>query len=127
MKLKIYNRQNIVSARATKLKPRITISYKPGLIAFSKSATELLGLKKDTKLSFYQDETRPKDWYIGVDADPEGFALRLDKSVRPAFNSTPLARLILDSIGATGTQRLLIAPKPTDDGLWVIITSSAKN
>ena len=42
---------------------------KAGLFHFSKDLGIALELKEEDKVSFYQDETQPKDWYFAIEKE----------------------------------------------------------
>jgi hypothetical protein len=95
MKLKIYNQENsknVISGKAL-----IRIARKSGLITFSKSACEKLGLTLNDKLNICQDEESPLDFYIHKTAHPSGFELRIKAPAKTgaAFNCAKLSNLIL--------------------------------
>lgn len=65
MELNIYNKECISLSYAG---PAVRLT-KQGVIYFTKTAMELLNLSDGNMVSFANDKTRPKDWYLFRDAD----------------------------------------------------------
>ena len=96
MELKIFNKENSSLVKTGEATVRINTTA--GLISFSKDATQLLGIAKDSKISFAQDSKNKEDWYIFQDAE-KGFTVRINTdSSGSDFNSTPLAKEIMMSV-----------------------------
>lgn len=65
MELNIYNKECISQSYAG---PAVRLT-KQGVIYFTKTAMELLNLSDGNTVSFANDKTRLKDWYMFRDAD----------------------------------------------------------
>ncbi|HEY5591548.1 MAG TPA: hypothetical protein VIK55_11085 [Paludibacter sp.] len=135
MKLKEFNTSN--SKMALPGEPTLRINSKAGLLGFSKAASVILGLTDQTKIIFVQDEDNPTDWYIKITSEENGFSLRRKENTSEfAFNNTPIAKLILESIK---TDRLKLAFKACgfkicktpveieNEKYWLIITADPLN
>ena len=95
MKLKIYNSDNTNISH--KGKKTIRIHKKGGLFSFSKSAQEMIGIIKGSRIDIAQDEESPRDFYIHKTSDPSGFHIHSKfDNLGATFNSAKLADLILD-------------------------------
>ncbi len=92
MKLKCFDTSvvGVVSAR-----PYIRINGKTGLIGFNSTLTRNLNLSKGDRVSFYQDESSPKDWYLARSGD--GFAVRM-KEESSSLNNVHTAKSLIESL-----------------------------
>ncbi|RYY23498.1 MAG: hypothetical protein EOP41_06415 [Sphingobacteriaceae bacterium] len=104
-----------------------------GIISLNKKAYELMDLEPGNGLEIYQDEEKPKDWYIAISDASKSLICRLDeKKNKICFNSAIAARDIfkcLDNNNPPKGASLLIgkaAIKYGDLQLWPIITASYK-
>lgn len=91
-----------------------TVSFDvQGKILFNKAAVSVIrqGRKEkgkgndDIRVTFFQDQDHPADWYLSADY-PEGYAAKVLKSGACSIIHRPLARKILDSLSATGSARV---------------------
>ncbi|MCK6611576.1 MAG: hypothetical protein L6Q78_11110 [Bacteroidia bacterium] len=122
MKLKIFD--NETSMRAKAGRNSINVSFKKGLIRFSSMLVNTMHLKKGDCISFGQDESNPKDWYLFK--SKTGFELRMNKELL-LLNNIGTVRAISDSLGIDYSTSFLVAKEPIkSDGIeyWPIITKS---
>jgi len=78
--------------------PYVHLNGKNGVIAFSRKASEMIGLTDKCGISVFQDEDSPRDWFVALDSDAQAFKVR--KTVSGfCFNNSGIARRILDCIG----------------------------
>ena len=80
--------------------PRMRI-VRQGTITFNRSAEEMMKLGKTTRLSFYQDDEYPEDWFVVCEPDSSnGFKLRFkpNENNRSLIQSASITRKILDSL-----------------------------
>lgn len=130
MKLITYNETNIRSGVRSD-KCVISISLKGGAIRFSRKLAEILGLEKN-KIVIAQDSDRPQDWFIQVDNSDAGIAVRLSTKTKAGqwiIQSAKVVRLIATSCKldlSGGGYTFQVSDTPDDDGLYAIITRSAK-
>jgi hypothetical protein len=107
-----------------------TISFaKAGMITISGAAVAILKLKEGDKVSIFQDEEEPKDWYIAP--DPAGFEIRPIKSGKAwAFNNAAIAGAVRLALKAEGSVVFPIAAEPAleSEGLqcYAILTAVMK-
>lgn len=132
MALVKYNTSNLAYIREGGATIRIN---RKSAIAISKDAVVMMELSAGDTVGFFQDDEEPYDWYIAK--DPEGFTLRDNgKSSGLSFNSTALAKMLLDSAELEDrSYKFKIAneytPVDNEDGsaptnAWCIIIASAK-
>ncbi|MFA5649552.1 MAG: hypothetical protein WC914_00200 [Proteiniphilum sp.] len=96
MKLKKFNEEN--TPRTRRCDPTIRFVRKTGLISISAEAGRILGMNSgDARLEFFQNEEVPKDWYISLTHDQQGFQFR-SKGRLYLLNSVSMSRNILDSL-----------------------------
>jgi hypothetical protein len=109
MKLKFHTPQEhvIVSPKL----PVIAVNPDNGRISFSTSLVQGIGLKENDRVTFVQDEERPKDWYLVKNA--EGFQLKESGQVLAIVNKS-IAKAIMDSIGVDSTAKIPVAIKHQD-------------
>lgn len=97
-----------------------TVSFDvQGKILFNKAAVSVIrqGRKEkgkgndDIRVTFFQDQDHPADWYLSADY-PEGYAAKVLKSGACSIIHRPLARKILDSLSATGSARVPLSETP---------------
>ena len=126
MKVKRFNANNCSHARPGK--PTINFNKK-GPISISKTAVQKLNVSPETPVAFLQDEENPKDWYITVGGDKDGFKVRYAENGACIFNSSYLSQTLLRSLGISTNSSFLIATEPTELFLgqngYAIITKSA--
>lgn len=130
MKLKEYNA--LTSNKQPRGAATVRCNRKTGQIMFSAKAAHDIGLSDGKHVSIFQDEDRPKDWYVSLsDEKSGGFKLRQNSSSQGVvFNSTHIARSILDSVGNTDNSATMMMGKETDlndKSYWAIITSVLNN
>lgn len=135
MKLKEFNLSN--SKLALPGEPILRINSKAGLFGFSKAAVAMMGFNRDTKIVVLQYEENLSDWYIKPTISEDAFPLRKkDDSVEFAFNSTHIAKRILESIKTDKLKPTLkasgfkISKKPQEiegEIYWTIITANPLN
>lgn len=78
--------------------PYAHLNGKNGVIAFSRNASEMIGLTDKCGISIFQDENSPRDWFVALDNEPQAFKVR--KTVGGfCFNNSGIARRILECIG----------------------------
>ena len=134
MKLKEFNTENSKTMRVSE--PVVRISTKSGVFSFNGSASELLELATN-KVVFVQDELSLRDWYIKKSNADNAFTLRMDGksvNVRYDFNSTHLAKRVMDSLRKPGknyqASTFRIQQKPVEmEGVvyYLLITANMIN
>lgn len=88
---------------------------KSGVIQFSPSASELMGIKSGDKITLAQDEEDAHNWYFFKDSQ-HGFELRAGyKDAGCMFNHRGLVHELLGAFGKPEdvTHKFLIAGEPT--------------
>lgn len=129
MKLKIYNRHTVPSAR--QVDPTISLNSKTGLVNISSSAAAIIGLNDGDFVCIVQDETSPKDWFMYKSTEEDGFKVRnLKQNVKQvSFNNVTVVRDLYESIKFTdNTTKMRVSNACVQhEGLLLvpIITSSA--
>lgn len=126
MKLKKIDKSS--STHFSKGEKRISLYMKNGTLNFSSELARCGIFKPNQLIAFFQDETRPKDWYM---AECEtGFALKAKKDGTFTLTSSKFTHAIVESIGFNGKScSFLVATEPIDlDGVkyYAILTSSIK-
>ena len=84
-----------------------------GKILFNKAAASVIRQSRKEKgkgndgikVTFFQDQDHPADWYLSADY-PEGYAAKVLKSGACSIIHRPLARKILDSLSASGSAKI---------------------
>lgn len=128
MKLKTFNEDNL--PKVDRSSPKVYLNSKTGIIHFNRAASARIGFVAGDGVEFHQDEEEPSDWY--VTKSKVGFKLRNkgkedDDSLGVTFNSSSLARLIIESVtdkvqmGSCG-----VAAEPNKVGkveYWPLITA----
>lgn len=80
-------------------KPTINFN-RNGAISISQTAVEKAGITAEKKISFFQDESRPKDWYFSVSEGVSEFKIRKHtKNGSMLFNCKSLQQEIIASLG----------------------------
>lgn len=130
MNLVKYDNSNIRAERISKQSThcRMSINLKTGIIRFTVKLVELLGAATN-KLAIVQDSDRPQDWYIQVDNSEQGIPVRQTKNAGCVIQSSKLSKIIAESCGldlAGGVYTFQVSDTPDDNGLYAIITKSAK-
>jgi hypothetical protein len=128
MQLKKYDSLNAFATR----KGISTISFsEAGGISISGEACEKIGLSAGDRVSLFQDETKPEDWYLAKDKD--GFALRQSSSKAKgcSFNSAAICEKVLESVSwkekKSPVFRLVTEATTVNKmKLYPILTASAK-
>lgn len=128
MKLKAYNKANCAGVHSGAAS--IRINKRVGLISLSKEASDRIGIKPGCRIELLQDEDRKEDWYVTTDLGGDGFPVRGKENNGVSFNSTSLAKAMLNSLnwddpGAT----IMVGAEPVKhDGmeLWPLITKSIR-
>lgn len=128
MKLKCFDTTvaGIVSA-----KPYIRLNAKTGLMGLNASLVRNLKITAGDRISFYQDESSPKDWYLAKSA--EGFLVR-SKDDSAFVNNAHTAKSIIESLqkvlGGVTKVGFRVSEEPVQDGditLYAIITINPIN
>lgn len=123
MQRKIWNKKTIPTSRLHG--PWISIQPGSGKISFTCELVDKLKLNK-AGIEFIQDEEKPKEWYIEISNSPDAIKLREEKNNVWAFQSTYLARTILDSLELDkGTYKIPVAIVPAEKNLYAILTKGA--
>jgi len=107
---------------------RISLYLKNGTINFSAELARAGIFKPNSKIAFYQDEARPKDWYM---AESEtGFTLKEKKDGILSLTSAKFCSAIAESVKFNGkTCSFLVATEPMENEgikLYAILTPSIK-
>jgi hypothetical protein len=90
------------SQKGTRRHPPRVMFGKMGNVSLSRELMTSLNLKVGDKVSFYQSDNDPKDWYL-LPHDEDGFTLRsngIDPLVSGRFNCVRLTDMVLTSIDA---------------------------
>jgi len=108
----------------------VSLYPKSGNINFSKKLSEVLKLNDENqRINIIQDEDRPKDWYIELTSDADGFTPRVKKAAKYnqyVIQNSHLCRLILKECGLPEeTVAFVVATEPVQENLFAIITKSA--
>lgn len=113
MKLKEFNPENTTSDGRQR-KPGGSINVKTGLFSINGAGCAMVGITAKDQVQLLQDQEDPEVWYIEK-VKSGGFSLRGKGDAQLlSFNSSPLIRMLSDSIGATaGNIGYLIAGQPT--------------
>ena len=94
MKLTVYNKSNSHSALTYKGKRVITVC-RDGSMYLSRILSNDLSLHAGNRLCIAHDEDRPKDWYMFVSDDENGFTIWNDPRCA-RFSNSFIAGMILD-------------------------------
>lgn len=126
MILKKFNRQQCSRRFHNPRKPHVTIACW-GVILFNNGASELFGFKPGDRVNFYQDEARPKDWYIEKTEDTDGLQVRMCKTGF-ACSTSEITREMLKPFDLKGKKSITfpIALSPDENGYYAILTSVVK-
>ena len=97
------------------------------MIAFNNGASGLFEFKPGDRVNFYQDEARPKDWYIEKTEDADGIQVRRCKTGF-ACSASEIVRDMLKSFDMKGKKSIAfpIALSPDENGYYAILTSMVK-
>ncbi len=104
---------------------------KGGIWTFNKVTAKDLGVKVGDRITIFQDEENPKDWYLHIDRSPSGFLVR-DSAGQLRFSSKPSFVRMIESLGKDPkkiSSAAIQIGKPFDhDGLELLplITSGIK-
>lgn len=128
MKLKEYNRTNIVKGSKSRL-PFITMQQRNGVFTISKEAARLIGIEGGGMVQLVQDEEDTTAWYIER-VDENGFNVRNYKDDHSlCFNCSPLVRDIIASLNGKGKYNRCPLGESVKVGkrtLWTIVTAAIK-
>lgn len=130
MKLKSYNEKNSRLTKEGECFMRINLNA--GLFSFSRRACTVLGIEDHDRIEIHQDEENPKDWYVEIASEGNGFPVRRkdnDKKGNATFNCSHIAHQIFNSIELEDQKSagFNISETPVEfEGrkLFLIITSS---
>lgn len=139
MKLLIYNREKCISS-ATSAGQRSIRMDRSGCIFLSGALVPELGLQEGSMIVLVGDEDDPKQWFLCIVDDKDGFRIRLKRRERSnskgekedccygaVFNCRYLSNKILDIVGAEKSVTFMITPTPIEmEGLklYKILTSN---
>ena len=126
MKLKKFNRKDCHTRGLSY--PAISIE-KSGIVRLNRYAAEHLSLNIGDKINLYQDEDKPKDWYIEKTTDDDGLIMRKhgdDGSL--CCNASAISSKVKVALGMDKTMHIRIAGSPVEDGqgLFAILTGTIK-
>lgn len=127
MKLEIYNVAN--SKSFVQGKSLLRINKRGGLLTFSGTAAQVMGVEHGDKIIVVQDEEAPENFYIHKTVSPDGFLLRGKSGTKNgvAFNCSKLANMLAPKhlgisypIGAAieidgMTYHLIVTAKPMNE------------
>jgi len=112
MNLKKYDRKDCKHIAPGK--PSVHMTNK-GVFSLNKAAVQGIGLKKEDKILFVQDELIPKDWYIQKTDSEDGFVLRENQG-RLILNASKIVQNIFKSLEINKESAgFRIATEPTED------------
>ncbi len=129
--MKLINKTQTTHKRQSLL-PTVAL-MKGGAFRFNRLAVETFGLTPGTSVRFFQDEQRPKDWYVHFDEKEQPFSLTMRKSTSKDKEcyvaSRATATLIKQSIPGLDinkTYPIEIATEQTE-GMFALLTSKLIN
>jgi len=94
-------------------RPYFRFYRKTGLFTISKPMIKKIGLMPTDKLSFFQDEDSPKDWYLCIDQD-KGTAIRFKRCGTCQMNNALLLKELVDSLNIPYDCDSFIIGSPTE-------------
>jgi len=107
-----------------KMVAAITIS-KVGVLRLNKKAAQLLGIANGDRVSLFQDENRPQDWYISK--TDSGLICRnaygKDREAKVANNARLAAELHEQFAPSEKSVTIQMAQEPIDVGYYALITA----
>ena len=111
------------SASKAKIAPTVSINYFNGRIRFNFPTVELLELSDKDRLSFFQDEESPKDWYFMKSKGPGSLPLKVTQNSKAlCINNAKLVRPMLRSMGVSNPTQFLIGEQPIEGKYWHILS-----
>ena len=119
MKLIEYN--NLKSRSSENTEPLIHVS-KSGIITFNQQLINELKLVQKRKISFFQDEDSPKDWYIKLDTI-NGIPLKEKKNSSILYiQYKNLSDKILESLNSKNKSLKIRVSTQLHEGMYSLIT-----
>ena len=125
IKYKILNRESYPRQRPPQNAPTVNFSFSTGTVYFSKTACELMKLKKGDKVEVLQEEDNALHFGFRKTDSENGFLLR-PKKVGQCFTSKPFVIHLLTIMGDYATTTVQLATKPRDGAYWPIIKTVRK-
>ena len=112
MKLTVYDKSNSHPALTYKGKRIITVC-RDGSMYLSRILSRELSLHAGNRLCIARDEDRPKDWYMFVSDDENGFTIWNDPRCA-RFSNSFIAGMILDAAKVEKSAGFMVAKKPVN-------------
>jgi hypothetical protein len=101
---------------------------KSGIIRFNRTAVKHLKLEVGDKIAIYQDEERPRDWYIEKTDSETGLIMRKHSSPGSVCcNAKQITSVVQKAVkNEVKTMRFRIAALPVEEGqgLYAILTGA---
>lgn len=110
MKLTVYDKSNSHPALTYKGKRIITVC-RDGSMYLSKILSRELKLHAGNRLGIARDDDRPKDWYMFVSDDENGFMIWNDPRCA-RFSNSFIAGMILDAAKVEKCAGFMVAREP---------------
>lgn len=110
MKLTVYDKSNSHPALTYKGKRIITVC-RDGSMYLSRILSRELSLHAGNRLCIARDEDRPKDWYMFVSDDENGFTIWNDPRCA-RFSNSFIAGMILDAAKVEKSAGFMVAREP---------------
>lgn len=120
MKIKKFNPSTVKVGRGTRYVKTISFNRKSGLVSINLATSQALNITQESKLTFVQDQDKPKDWYVMH--DPNGYSLRRSSaSASIIFVCRELCIALLESINVMeNAARIIVSDTPVSEGDKVI-------
>ena len=112
MKLTVYDKSNSHPALTYKGKRIITVC-RDGSMYLSRILSRELSLHAGNRLCIARDEDRPKDWYMFVSDDENGFTIWNDPRCA-RFSNSFIAGMILDAAKVEKSAGFMVAKEPVN-------------
>jgi hypothetical protein len=130
MELIEHNASNSVAQRNYLPAARCHLCIANGRISFNSSAADMIGLKPNDRVKFFQDKNTSSDWYVEKVKEEDGFIVNRDKSKYRSvrFQNKALVIKVIDCFSEKKNISFLIAGTPNNIGkrkLWGLLKTAS--